>query len=110
MCQEKTSKGLLGMIKHFIRTLDLISVYLYTYIISIVFVLGQSIYVVFLLNKAEEIFLRFFCKKKKNIRVLIKPTFVGNFEKHLQIQTLILIGYSSPTTLPPIPAFALKSM
>ena len=82
------------------------------YIISIVFVLGQSIkfYVVFLLNKAEEIFLRFFCKKKKNIRVLIKPTFVGNFEQHLQIQTLILIGYSSPTTLPPIPAFALKSM
>ena len=80
------------------------------YIISIVFVLGQSIYVVFLLNKAEEILLRFFCKKKKNIRVLIKPTFVGNFEKYLQIQTLVLIGYSSPTTLPQIPAFALKSM
>ena len=79
------------------------------YIISIVFVLGQSICVVFLLNKAEEIFLRFFCKKK-NIRVLIKPTFVGNFEKYLQIQTLVLIGYSSPTTLPQIPAFALKSM
>ena len=100
------------MIKHFIRTLDCISVYLYTYIIrhSIVLVLGQSIYVVFLLNKAEEIFLRFFCKKKKNIRVLIKPTFVGNFEKYLQIQTLVLIGYSTPTTLPQIPAFALKSM
>ena len=78
------------------------------YIIGIV--LGQSIYVVFLLNKAEEIFRRFFCKKKKNIRVLIKPTFVGNFEKYLQIQTLVLIGYSSPTTLPQIPTFALKSM
>ena len=79
------------------------------YIISIESVLVQSIYVVFLLQKAEEIFLRFFCKKKI-IRVLIKPTFVGNFEKYLQIQTLTLIGYSSQTTLAQIPAFALKSM
>ena len=75
MCEEKTSKGLLGMIKHFIRTLDCISVYLYTYIIrhSIVLVLGQSIYVVFLLNKAEEIFLRFFCKKKKTFECSSNP-------------------------------------
>ena len=45
------------------------------YIISIVFVLGQSIkfYVVFLLNKAEEIFLRFFCKKKKTFECSSNP-------------------------------------
>ena len=41
--------------------------------------------------------------------MLIKPTFVGNFEKHLQIQTLILIGYSSPTTLRQIAAFFLHN-
>ena len=39
--------------------------YLCIHIKSLVSFLVQSIYVVFLLNKAEEIFLCFFCKKKK---------------------------------------------
>ena len=85
------------------------------YIKSLVSVFIYSLFMLswlFLLNKAEEIFLRFFCqkkKKKKNIRVRIKPTFVWNFETYLQIQTLILIGYSSSTTLRQIPAFSLKN-
>ena len=58
-----------------------------------------------LINKVEAKFLRFFCQKKKtNIRVRIKPSFTWNFETCLQIQSLILIGYSSPTTLRQIPA------
>ena len=80
---EKTPKGLLH------KNTGLNLCHLCIHIKSLVSFLVQSIYVVFLLNQAEEIFLSFFCKKKekKAIRVRIKPTFVWNFETYLQIQT-----------------------
>ena len=70
--KEKTPKGLLH------KNTGLNLCHLCIHIKSLVSFLVQSIYVVFLLNKAEEIFLSFFCKKKekKAIRVHIKPTFV----------------------------------
>ena len=51
----------------------------------------------------------FFCKKKKSIRIRIVRTFVCKFKTNLQIQTLILIGYSSPFTLRQIPAFSFEN-
>ena len=68
----KTPKGLLH------KNTGLNLYYLCIHIKSLVSFLVQSVYVVFLLNKAEKIFLCFFCKKKgkKAIRVRIKPTFV----------------------------------
>ena len=80
---EKTPKGLLH------KNTGLNLCHLCIHIKSLVSFLVQSIYVVFLLNQAEEIFLSFFCKKKekKAIRVRIKPTFVWNFETYFQTET-----------------------
>ena len=58
-CKEKTPKGLLH------KNTGLNLCHLCIHIKSLVSFLVQSIYVVFLLNKAEEIFLSFFCQKKR---------------------------------------------
>ena len=57
--KKKTPKDLLH------KNTGLNLCHLCIHIKSLVSFLVQSIYVVFLLNKAEEIFLSFFCKKKE---------------------------------------------
>ena len=64
---EKTPKGLLH------KNTGLNLCHLCIHIKSLVSFLVQSIYVVFLLNKAEEIFLRFFLPKKKTFAYASNP-------------------------------------
>ena len=68
--KEKTPKGFLH------KNTGLNLCYLCTHIKSLVSFLVQSIYVVFLLNKAEEIFLCFFCKKKKKSHSSTHQTYI----------------------------------